>query len=99
MKLPTSLRAISSHLQTCGCSMVVGSNPDKVNKVLTGCQYSVLNTYIHAYMHTAANVCMYVCISISIHTHAHSSCIKMFYTQVCLHMLLCIYKKIAAYKI
>uniref|UniRef100_A0A4W5PRD1 C9orf72-SMCR8 complex subunit n=1 Tax=Hucho hucho TaxID=62062 RepID=A0A4W5PRD1_9TELE len=25
-------KAISSHLQTCGCSMVVGSNPDKVNK-------------------------------------------------------------------
>jgi hypothetical protein len=31
-----ALRAISSHLQTCGCSMVVGSNPDKVNKVNGG---------------------------------------------------------------
>uniref|UniRef100_A0A8C9TCI7 C9orf72-SMCR8 complex subunit n=1 Tax=Scleropages formosus TaxID=113540 RepID=A0A8C9TCI7_SCLFO len=29
-------KAISSHLQTCGCSMVVGSNPDKVNKDSTG---------------------------------------------------------------
>uniref|UniRef100_A0A8C7SXX9 Uncharacterized protein n=1 Tax=Oncorhynchus mykiss TaxID=8022 RepID=A0A8C7SXX9_ONCMY len=27
-------KAISSHLQTCGCSMVVGSNPDKVNKIV-----------------------------------------------------------------
>ncbi|XP_056446345.1 guanine nucleotide exchange factor C9orf72 homolog [Gadus chalcogrammus] len=27
-------KAISSHLQTCGCSMVVGSNPDKVNKMV-----------------------------------------------------------------
>ncbi|KAM9708739.1 guanine nucleotide exchange factor C9orf72 homolog isoform 6-T6 [Menidia menidia] len=27
-------KAISSHLQTCGCSIVVGSNPDKVNKVV-----------------------------------------------------------------
>ncbi|MBN3279133.1 CI072 protein, partial [Polyodon spathula] len=27
-------RAISSHLQTCGCSMVVGSNPEKVNKMV-----------------------------------------------------------------
>ncbi|XP_028833965.1 guanine nucleotide exchange C9orf72-like [Denticeps clupeoides] len=33
-------KAISSHLQTCGCSMVVGSNPDKVNKiVLTLCLF------------------------------------------------------------
>ncbi|XP_070971371.1 guanine nucleotide exchange factor C9orf72-like isoform X2 [Oncorhynchus clarkii lewisi] len=30
----------NSHLQTCGCSMVVGSNPDKVNKVvLTLCLF------------------------------------------------------------
>lgn len=27
-------KAISSHLQTCGCSMVVGSNPEKVNKMV-----------------------------------------------------------------
>ncbi|XP_029585812.1 guanine nucleotide exchange C9orf72 [Salmo trutta] len=27
-------KAITSHLQTCGCSMVVGSNPDKVNKIV-----------------------------------------------------------------
>ncbi|XP_055719393.1 guanine nucleotide exchange factor C9orf72-like [Salvelinus fontinalis] len=27
-------KAVSSHLQTCGCSMVVGSNPDKVNKIV-----------------------------------------------------------------
>ncbi|KAG7279193.1 hypothetical protein CRUP_024394 [Coryphaenoides rupestris] len=27
-------KAISSHLQTCGCSMVVGSNADKVNKIV-----------------------------------------------------------------
>ncbi|KAJ0062614.1 hypothetical protein NL108_000219, partial [Boleophthalmus pectinirostris] len=27
-------KAISSHLQTCGCSIVVGSNPDKVNKIV-----------------------------------------------------------------
>ncbi|KAF3844529.1 hypothetical protein F7725_007692 [Dissostichus mawsoni] len=27
-------KAVSSHLQTCGCSIVVGSNPEKVNKVL-----------------------------------------------------------------
>ncbi|XP_035275689.1 guanine nucleotide exchange C9orf72 homolog isoform X1 [Anguilla anguilla] len=27
-------KAISSHLQTCGCSMVVGSNPEKVNKIV-----------------------------------------------------------------
>lgn len=27
------LRAISSHLQTCGCSIVVGSNAEKINKV------------------------------------------------------------------
>uniref|UniRef100_A0A6Q2YXI8 CI072 protein n=1 Tax=Esox lucius TaxID=8010 RepID=A0A6Q2YXI8_ESOLU len=27
-------KAISSHLQTCGCSMVVGSNSDKVNKIV-----------------------------------------------------------------
>uniref|UniRef100_H3A3U1 C9orf72-SMCR8 complex subunit n=1 Tax=Latimeria chalumnae TaxID=7897 RepID=H3A3U1_LATCH len=27
-------RAISSHLQTCGCSVVVGSNPEKVNKIV-----------------------------------------------------------------
>uniref|UniRef100_A0A3Q2Q9E7 C9orf72-SMCR8 complex subunit n=1 Tax=Fundulus heteroclitus TaxID=8078 RepID=A0A3Q2Q9E7_FUNHE len=26
-------KAISSHLQTCGCSIVVGSNPEKINKV------------------------------------------------------------------
>lgn len=33
-------KAISSHLQTCGCSMVVGSNPEKVNKiVLTLCLF------------------------------------------------------------
>uniref|UniRef100_A0A8C7HSL6 C9orf72-SMCR8 complex subunit n=1 Tax=Oncorhynchus kisutch TaxID=8019 RepID=A0A8C7HSL6_ONCKI len=33
-------KAVSSHLQTCGCSMVVGSNPDKVNKVvLTLCLF------------------------------------------------------------
>lgn len=33
-------KAISSHLQTCGCSVVVGSNPDKVNKiVLTLCLF------------------------------------------------------------
>ncbi|KAI4892080.1 hypothetical protein NFI96_022392 [Prochilodus magdalenae] len=33
-------KAISSHLQTCGCSIVVGSNPDKVNKiVLTLCLF------------------------------------------------------------
>ncbi|KAI4804487.1 hypothetical protein KUCAC02_026113 [Chaenocephalus aceratus] len=25
-------KAVSSHLQTCGCSIVVGSNPEKVNK-------------------------------------------------------------------
>ncbi|XP_049917723.1 guanine nucleotide exchange factor C9orf72 homolog isoform X2 [Epinephelus moara] len=29
-------KAISSHLQTCGCSIVVGSNPEKVNKDSTG---------------------------------------------------------------
>ncbi|XP_055488327.1 guanine nucleotide exchange factor C9orf72 homolog isoform X2 [Leucoraja erinacea] len=29
-------KAISSHLQTCGCSVVVGSNPLKVNKDSTG---------------------------------------------------------------
>ncbi|XP_078250995.1 guanine nucleotide exchange factor C9orf72 homolog isoform X2 [Rhinoraja longicauda] len=29
-------KAISSHLQTCGCSVVVGSNPLKVNKDATG---------------------------------------------------------------
>ncbi|XP_059830890.1 guanine nucleotide exchange factor C9orf72 homolog isoform X2 [Hypanus sabinus] len=29
-------KAISSHLQTCGCSVVVGSNPEKVNKDATG---------------------------------------------------------------
>ncbi|TKS86317.1 Guanine nucleotide exchange C9orf72 -like protein [Collichthys lucidus] len=27
-------KAISSHLQTCGCSIVVGSNPEKVNKIV-----------------------------------------------------------------
>ncbi|RVE67597.1 hypothetical protein OJAV_G00104870 [Oryzias javanicus] len=27
-------KAISSHLQTCGCSVVVGSNPEKVNKIV-----------------------------------------------------------------
>uniref|UniRef100_A0A8C7YA39 C9orf72-SMCR8 complex subunit n=1 Tax=Oryzias sinensis TaxID=183150 RepID=A0A8C7YA39_9TELE len=27
-------KAISSHLQTCGCSLVVGSNPEKVNKIV-----------------------------------------------------------------
>ncbi|XP_062904980.1 guanine nucleotide exchange factor C9orf72 homolog isoform X3 [Mobula hypostoma] len=27
-------KAISSHLQTCGCSVVVGSNPEKVNKMV-----------------------------------------------------------------
>lgn len=27
-------KAIGSHLQTCGCSIVVGSNPDKVNKMV-----------------------------------------------------------------
>uniref|UniRef100_A0A4W3HMS4 C9orf72-SMCR8 complex subunit n=1 Tax=Callorhinchus milii TaxID=7868 RepID=A0A4W3HMS4_CALMI len=27
-------KAISSHLQTCGCSVVIGSNPDKVNKMV-----------------------------------------------------------------
>ncbi|KAM9787098.1 LOW QUALITY PROTEIN: guanine nucleotide exchange factor C9orf72 homolog [Syngnathus typhle] len=27
-------KAISSHLQTCGCSIVVGSNPEKVNKMV-----------------------------------------------------------------
>ncbi|XP_026885250.2 guanine nucleotide exchange C9orf72 homolog isoform X2 [Electrophorus electricus] len=33
-------KSISSHLQTCGCSVVVGSNPDKVNKiVLTLCLF------------------------------------------------------------
>ncbi|XP_065153125.1 guanine nucleotide exchange factor C9orf72 homolog [Paramisgurnus dabryanus] len=33
-------KAISSHLQTCGCSVVVGSNPEKVNKiVLTLCLF------------------------------------------------------------
>lgn len=33
-------KAVSSHLQTCGCSMVVGSNPEKVNKmVLTLCLF------------------------------------------------------------
>ncbi|XP_066535230.1 guanine nucleotide exchange factor C9orf72 homolog isoform X2 [Hoplias malabaricus] len=33
-------KAISSHLQTCGCSIVVGSNPEKVNKiVLTLCLF------------------------------------------------------------
>ncbi|XP_068946644.1 guanine nucleotide exchange factor C9orf72 homolog isoform X2 [Petaurus breviceps papuanus] len=30
------LNAISSHLQTCGCSIVVGSSADKVNKDSTG---------------------------------------------------------------
>uniref|UniRef100_A0A3Q1C8Y6 CI072 protein n=1 Tax=Amphiprion ocellaris TaxID=80972 RepID=A0A3Q1C8Y6_AMPOC len=29
-------KAISSHLQTCGCSIVVGSNPEKINKDSTG---------------------------------------------------------------
>ncbi|XP_034065958.1 guanine nucleotide exchange C9orf72 homolog isoform X2 [Gymnodraco acuticeps] len=27
-------KAVSSHLQTCGCSIVVGSNPEKVNKIV-----------------------------------------------------------------
>uniref|UniRef100_A0A674PKC7 C9orf72-SMCR8 complex subunit n=1 Tax=Takifugu rubripes TaxID=31033 RepID=A0A674PKC7_TAKRU len=27
-------KAISSHLQTCGCSIVVGSNPEKINKIV-----------------------------------------------------------------
>ncbi|XP_060702220.1 guanine nucleotide exchange factor C9orf72 homolog isoform X4 [Hemiscyllium ocellatum] len=27
-------KAISSHLQTCGCSVVIGSNPEKVNKMV-----------------------------------------------------------------
>lgn len=31
--LSRCFRAISSHLQTCGCSIVVGSNPEKINKV------------------------------------------------------------------
>nr|XP_014348707.1 PREDICTED: protein C9orf72 homolog [Latimeria chalumnae] len=31
---PCNFRAISSHLQTCGCSVVVGSNPEKVNKIV-----------------------------------------------------------------
>ncbi|XP_078241012.1 guanine nucleotide exchange factor C9orf72 homolog isoform X4 [Pogona vitticeps] len=30
------LKAISSHLQTCGCSVVVGSSAEKVNKDVTG---------------------------------------------------------------
>ncbi|XP_037550709.1 transmembrane protein KIAA1109 homolog [Nematolebias whitei] len=30
----SSDEAISSHLQTCGCSIVVGSNPEKVNKIV-----------------------------------------------------------------
>ncbi|XP_061781054.1 guanine nucleotide exchange factor C9orf72 homolog isoform X2 [Nerophis lumbriciformis] len=29
-------KSISSHFQTCGCSIVVGSNPEKVNKDSTG---------------------------------------------------------------
>ncbi|XP_070598570.1 guanine nucleotide exchange factor C9orf72 homolog [Erythrolamprus reginae] len=28
------LKAISSHLQTCGCSVVIGSSPEKVNKIV-----------------------------------------------------------------
>ncbi|KAL7988645.1 hypothetical protein Chor_007564 [Crotalus horridus] len=30
------LKAISSHLQTCGCSVVIGSSAEKVNKDVTG---------------------------------------------------------------
>jgi len=31
--------AISSHLQTCGCSVVVGSSAEKVNKVMVFLMY------------------------------------------------------------
>lgn len=33
-------RAISSHLQTCGCSIVVGSNAEKVNKVTLAARHA-----------------------------------------------------------
>src|SRR4029434_1772311 len=47
-------RAVSSHLQTCGCSIVGGSNPEKENKVNTRTHTHTLTltlTLTHTHTH------------------------------------------------